>query len=108
MGRFDDKVAIVTGAAGGIGEAYARRLAAEGADVVIADVAEEAGERVAAEITADPGGDAHFVRVDISSPAHARSSRRRATVASASSAPSARSCRARTTAPSPPRMCRSC
>ena len=68
MGRFDDKVAIVTGAAGGIGEAYARRLAAEGADVVIADVAEEAGERVAAEITADPGGDAHFVRVDISSP----------------------------------------
>jgi len=69
MLRFDDKVAIVTGAAGGIGEAYARRLAVEGANVVVADVAEEQGEKVAAEITASEGGDAHFVRVDISDPA---------------------------------------
>ena len=66
MSRFDDKIAIVTGASGGIGEAYARRLAAEGANVVIADVAEEQGEKVAAEITAAEGGDALFVRVDIS------------------------------------------
>ena len=35
--RFDDKVVIVTGAAGGIGEVYARRLADEGARVVVAD-----------------------------------------------------------------------
>ena len=66
MGRFDEKDAIVTGAAGGIGEAYARRLASEGANVIIADLSEEAGEKVAAEITAAEGGDAHFVRVDIS------------------------------------------
>lgn len=66
MGRFDDKVAIVTGAAGGIGEAYARRLASEGADVIVADLSEDRGEKVAAEITAAEGGDAHFVHVDIS------------------------------------------
>ena len=38
--KLADRVAIVTGAAGGIGEAYARALAAEGASVVIADVDE--------------------------------------------------------------------
>src|SRR4051794_30630224 len=69
MGRFDEKVAIVTGAAGGIGEAYARALAAEGANVVVADLTEEQGEKVAAEITAAEGGEAHFVQVDISDPA---------------------------------------
>ncbi len=45
--RFEDKVVVVTGAAQGIGEAYARALAAEGAAVVVADLNEEAGERVA-------------------------------------------------------------
>ena len=50
MGRFDGKVAIVTGAAGGIGEAYARGLAAEGASVVVADLDEEKGEQTAADI----------------------------------------------------------
>ncbi|GAB17408.1 putative oxidoreductase [Gordonia effusa NBRC 100432] len=48
--RFEDKTAIVTGAAGGIGEAYARALAAEGARVVIADVNDDLGEKVAADI----------------------------------------------------------
>ncbi|MGU3293432.1 SDR family oxidoreductase [Williamsia sp. M5A3_1d] len=48
--RFEGKTAIVTGAAGGIGEGYARALAAEGANVVIADLSDEAGEKVAADI----------------------------------------------------------
>jgi NAD(P)-dependent dehydrogenase (short-subunit alcohol dehydrogenase family) len=59
--RFDGKVAIVTGAAGGIGEAYARALGAEGARVVIADLDEERGAKVAADMA-----DATFVRVDVS------------------------------------------
>jgi NAD(P)-dependent dehydrogenase (short-subunit alcohol dehydrogenase family) len=50
MGRLDGKVAIVTGAASGIGAATARRFATEGARVVVADVNDEAGARVAAEI----------------------------------------------------------
>ena len=69
MARFDNKVAIVTGAAGGIGEAYARRLAAEGAAVVVADIDEEKGTATAADIAASGGGDAAFVRVDVADPA---------------------------------------
>jgi 3-oxoacyl-[acyl-carrier protein] reductase len=61
MSRFDKKVAVVTGAAQGIGEAYARALAAEGASVVVADLNAEAGEKVAADV----GG--LFVRTDVSS-----------------------------------------
>ena len=61
-GRFADKVAVVTGAAQGIGEAYARALAAQGASVVVADLNTELGEKVAAEV----GG--AFVRTDVSSP----------------------------------------
>ena len=51
MGRFEGKVAVVTGAAQGIGEAYARALAAEGASVVVADLNTADGEKVAKEIT---------------------------------------------------------
>lgn len=69
MGRFDDKVAIVTGAAGGIGEAYARALAAEGANVVVADLDNAKGEATAAAITEAGGGKAHFVEVDVGDPA---------------------------------------
>jgi len=64
--RFENKVAVVTGAAQGIGEAYARALAAEGASVVVADVNAEAGEVVAKSIEAD-GGRAMFARTDVSS-----------------------------------------
>lgn len=62
--RFAGKVAVVTGAAGGIGEAYARGLAAEGASVVIADLDEERGAKVEQSIVGD-GGSAAFVRVDV-------------------------------------------
>jgi NAD(P)-dependent dehydrogenase (short-subunit alcohol dehydrogenase family) len=61
--RLGGKVAIVTGGARHIGAAYSRRLAAEGAAVVIADVLE--GEGVAKEITA-AGGKAIALKVDVS------------------------------------------
>ena len=65
--RFADKVAIVTGSGQGIGEAYARSLAEEGAKVVVADLNEEQAVRVAKEIEA-AGGTALAVRVDVSDP----------------------------------------
>ncbi len=65
--RFTDKVAIVTGSAGGIGEAYARALAAEGASVVIADMDVDRGEVVAKDI----GDAALFVRTDVADVASA-------------------------------------
>ena len=71
MGRFEGKVAVVTGAAQGIGEAYARALGAEGATVVVADLNQELGQQVAKQIEAD-GGRAVFVRVDVSDPGSAR------------------------------------
>jgi 3-oxoacyl-[acyl-carrier protein] reductase len=65
--RFQDKVVIVTGAGQGIGEAYARALANEGAAVAVAEINEENGRRVAQEI-ADAGGRSLFVQTDVSSP----------------------------------------
>jgi 3-oxoacyl-[acyl-carrier protein] reductase len=67
MGRFDGKVSIVTGSAGGIGEAYVRALAAEGASVVVADLDADGAETVAKDITAG-GGTAVAVPVDVSDP----------------------------------------
>jgi NAD(P)-dependent dehydrogenase (short-subunit alcohol dehydrogenase family) len=50
MGRLDGKVTVITGAASGIGKASARRFAAEGASVVVVDLADEPGESLAADI----------------------------------------------------------
>jgi len=49
-GQFEGKVALVTGAASGIGEATARAFAAEGASVVVADVQDEMGQAVVEDI----------------------------------------------------------
>ena len=65
--RFNGKIAIVTGAGQGIGEAYSKALAREGAAVVVADINAEKGRAVAAEITSG-GGRATFVETDVSSP----------------------------------------
>jgi 3(or 17)beta-hydroxysteroid dehydrogenase len=61
MHRLDGKVAIITGAAKGLGEADARLFAAEGARVVLTDLDVDNGERVAREI----GANARFVRQDV-------------------------------------------
>ena len=63
--RFTDRTAIVTGAGGGIGEAYARALHAEGANVVIAELDEAKGRAVADSL----GERALFVRTDVGDPA---------------------------------------
>jgi 3-oxoacyl-[acyl-carrier protein] reductase len=64
---IEGKVVIVTGAGGGIGEAYAKGLAAQGARVVIAEIKKENGERVAEEIR-KTGADAVALEVDVGSP----------------------------------------
>lgn len=63
--RLKDKVAIVTGAASGFGEGIAKRYAEEGAKVVIADINDKDGARVAEEIRA-AGGSAEFCHTDVS------------------------------------------
>jgi len=62
--RVQDKSIIVTGAGSGIGEGIARRLAAEGARVIVNDIQAQAGEKVVAEILA-AGGQASFFAADV-------------------------------------------
>jgi NAD(P)-dependent dehydrogenase (short-subunit alcohol dehydrogenase family) len=66
--QFQHKVAMVTGAGSGIGEAIARRMAEEGATVVVGDVDEKAARQVAAGIERE-GGTAVAILQDVGDPA---------------------------------------
>lgn len=68
--RLEGKVALITGGGSGIGKVAASVFAAEGARLVLADVADEAGE-AAAEEARSAGGEAVYVHADVSSPADA-------------------------------------
>ncbi|HHY66206.1 MAG TPA: glucose 1-dehydrogenase [Alicyclobacillus sp.] len=64
--RLKDRVAVITGGAGGIGRATARELAREGAKVVVADIDSGGGEAAAKQIR-EFGGEAIFIETDVSS-----------------------------------------
>lgn len=66
MGKLTGKVAVVTGAASGIGEATARLFAYEGASVLLADINDERGRRLTEEIRAS-GGRAVYTHADVAS-----------------------------------------
>ncbi len=66
MGRLDNRVALITGAAMGIGRACAERLASEGAKVVITDVEDHTGLQTAAAFKAQ-GYSANFIQQDVTS-----------------------------------------
>lgn len=65
--RLKDKVALITGSGSGIGEATAKRLAAEGAAVIVVDLNEEGATRVAGEIR-DAGGKAEALHANVGAP----------------------------------------
>jgi len=65
---LQDKIAVVTGAASGIGHATAKALAAEGARVILADIDRDQGESAAAALR-ERGGKAEFSAVDMTDPA---------------------------------------
>ncbi|MEC7966253.1 MAG: SDR family oxidoreductase [Actinomycetota bacterium] len=68
MGRMDGRAAVITGASGGIGWATAKRYVAEGAAVIAADIDDERG----AEMVADIGGAVTYVHCDVTDPDQVR------------------------------------
>lgn len=80
--EFSRSVAFITGGAGGIGSATARRLAAEGAHVVVADLNEEGARKVADELNARYGEErAVAVKMDVTKEDEVREAFRRAALA---------------------------
>jgi NAD(P)-dependent dehydrogenase (short-subunit alcohol dehydrogenase family) len=72
MGRLEGKVALITGAASGMGKVAASLFAGEGAEVVVADVTDDAGEAAVKEIEG-VGGSAAYVHADVSTASQAES-----------------------------------
>jgi NAD(P)-dependent dehydrogenase (short-subunit alcohol dehydrogenase family) len=70
-GTLNGKVALVTGAASGIGRATALTIAREGAKLIIADMNEDGGQQTVHTIT-ENGGEATFVQVDVSNAAEVK------------------------------------
>ncbi|MDN5937391.1 MAG: SDR family oxidoreductase [Salinisphaera sp.] len=70
-GKLTGRAALVTGGASGIGAATARRFAAEGAKVLVADIDDAAGQAVIADIR-KAGGTAHYRHVDVTERSHVR------------------------------------
>jgi NAD(P)-dependent dehydrogenase (short-subunit alcohol dehydrogenase family) len=68
MSALDGKAALVTGGGSGLGRASAIALARAGATVTVADVNEQGGKETAALVFEDAGGDADFVRADVTQP----------------------------------------
>src|SRR5690349_13917295 len=65
-GRLEGRIAIVTGGGDGIGRGIVRRFAAEGANVLVAEIDEARGQEVAREAASSSGADVRFLRTDVS------------------------------------------
>jgi NAD(P)-dependent dehydrogenase (short-subunit alcohol dehydrogenase family) len=69
MGEFTGKVAIVTGAASGVGRPSPLFYAREGANVVVSDIVEESGQKTT-RLIREASGDALFIKTDVANPAN--------------------------------------